>query len=139
MAARVMQQNDVGFLPVVDDETRRRVTGVVTDRDLCMRVVAAGRDPAQVPIRECLTANPITCGPDERVERALLLMETYLLRRLPVVDDEQCVVGVISLADLMHHVAANTREIYVALSRICEARRRDSGQFISSSGGRMIG
>jgi CBS domain-containing protein len=136
MAARVMQQNDIGFLPVLDNETSRKVVGVVTDRDLCVKVVAGSRVPAQVSISECLTAIPITCGPDEKVERALLLMETHLVRRLPVVDDEQCIVGVISLTDLMHYVAANTREIYVALSRICEARRRDSGQFIGSSGDR---
>jgi CBS domain-containing protein len=61
-------------------------------------------------------------------------METHLLRRLPVVDSEGRVVGVISLADLMHHVAANTREIYVALSRICEARRKNSGQWSVASG-----
>jgi len=134
MAARVMRQNDVGFLPVVDNEANRRVVGVITDRDLCLKVVAAGRDPGLLPVSECVAAPPIVCGPDDRVEQALLLMETHLLRRLPVVDSEGRVVGVISLADLMHHVAANTREIYVALSRICEARRKNSGQWSVASG-----
>ncbi len=123
-AARKMYQNDLGFLPVLDNEAIRKLVGVVTDRDLCLKVLAAGRDPAQVLVHECMTANPVTCLPDDPVETALEMMECSAVRRLPVVDTEQHVLGVVSLTDLLHHVAAHAREICVALSRINEPRRR---------------
>jgi CBS domain-containing protein len=123
-AALIMQQDDIGFLPVIDTEATRKLIGVVTDRDLCLKVVATGRDPALVWAHECMTSDPVACGPEDEVETALQLMEQGAVRRLPVIDSRHQIVGVVSLTDIVHHTAATAREVYVALSRISEPRRK---------------
>jgi CBS domain-containing protein len=97
--ARIMRDENVGFVPVVSDEETRRLVGVVTDRDLTIAVVARNREPRSVPIAEVMTAEAITAAPEEElaeVERKMALAE---IRRVPVVDDG-VVVGVVSLHDL---------------------------------------
>jgi predicted transcriptional regulator len=72
----------------------------VTDRDLCMDVVAAGRDPNQVKVRECMTDEVVTCRPQDELERIADLMAEKQIRRIPVVDDGGAIVGIVSLADI---------------------------------------
>lgn len=121
-AAVVMRENDIGFLPVVDTESTRKLIGVVTDRDLCLKVTASGRDPALVWAHECMTPDAVTCAPEDTAESALQRMEQYAVRRLPVVDHDRHVVGVVTLTDLVHHSAITAREVYVAVSRIHEPK-----------------
>jgi len=124
-AARLMKVADAGIMPVVDDMHDRRLVGVVTDRDLCLAVVAQGRDP-QTPVGDCMSSAPITCDPEDSLDRALLLMEECRIRRVVVVDEEQRVHGILSLADLVrraHLPGRRTREI---LERICEPTKRAS-------------
>jgi CBS domain-containing protein len=120
-AAELMRRTDLGFLPVVDDPESGRVVGVVTDRDLCMQVVAANSSAAAL-VAECMTPNPVCCHPEDDVKTALARMQRNGVRRLPVVDTHQTIQGVIALSDLIHHVAANARDVYVTLSRITEPR-----------------
>jgi CBS domain-containing protein len=97
-AARLMRDANVGMLPVVDDG---RLRGVVTDRDLVVRVVAEGIAPGAMAVRQCLTERVIAAGPDWTTDRAMETMAASKLGRLPVVDDGLRVVGVVTLSSLV--------------------------------------
>ena len=98
--ARLMKENDIGPVPIVDDNNSKRLVGIVTDRDLALKVVAAGRDPQTTPVREVMTTNVITCRDDDDIETALDAMSTQQLRRIPVVDDGNMLLGIIAQADI---------------------------------------
>ena len=118
-----MQQLDIGALPVVLDPSTPRLLGMVTDRDLCLHVVAGGRDPADIWISECMTADPICCAVGDDVRYALELMEEHQVRRLPVVNAKHEVAGILSLSDLVGKGSINSGEIAEALRTICEPVR----------------
>jgi len=106
-AAELMKEQHAGALPVVEKNGGGTLVGIVTDRDLCLRVIAEGRDPRKVQVRECMTSAPIYCRPEDDVQYALLLMKEHHVRRIPVVDSEHCICGMISFANLVsNHVDA---------------------------------
>lgn len=94
-AARSMAENDVGMLPVIDGSD---LLGIVTDRDIAVRGLAAGID-SNSPIRRIMSEDAATCSPDDDVEEALETMANEQVRRLPVCDDQDRVIGVLGLAD----------------------------------------
>lgn len=98
--AQLMKDNDIGPVPIVKDDNSKRLSGIVTDRDLVIKVVAAGRDPQTTPVREVMTTNVITCRADDDIETALDAMSSQQLRRIPVVDDDNMLVGIIAQADI---------------------------------------
>ena len=108
--ARMMSANDCGEIPVVESLQHRLLLGVVTDRDIVLRAVADGRNPADTPIANCMTTNVVTVGPDTTMDDCRKLMEEHQIRRVPVVDAQGCCVGIIAQADL----AWNGREKDVA-------------------------
>lgn len=95
-AARLMRDNDIGFVVVRDQDT---VRGVLTDRDLVVRGLAEGVDPATTTLENVYSKEVVHLDPDDSVDEAIELMRTRAIRRLPVVQDGQ-VVGVVSLGDL---------------------------------------
>jgi CBS domain-containing protein len=95
-AAGLMAKYDVGVIPIVEDET---LVGLVTDRDLVVRVLAAREDPARVALGSIATRSPVTIGPDTRLSEARGLMQQHRVRRLPVVKADD-LVGIVSLGDL---------------------------------------
>lgn len=100
-AARIMKDEDVGVVPVVEGEGSRRLLGVVTDRDLAIRVVAEGRDN-ETPVAEVMTASRLaTCGPDEDVGGVMDTMAAEQVRRIPIVDERGSLVGIVSQADIV--------------------------------------
>ena len=98
-AAELMKAEDVGPLPVVDTKSGRLV-GIVTDRDLVLNVLAAGRDATTTKVAEAMTRHPVKSKEDEPLEEALEKMSTYQVRRLPVVDDQDRIIGIIAQADV---------------------------------------
>ena len=98
--ARLMKENDIGPVPIVDDNKSKRLVGIVTDRDLAIKVVAAGRDPQSTPVKDVMTTNVITCRDDDDIETALDAMSTQQLRRIPVVDKGNMLLGIIAQADI---------------------------------------
>jgi len=97
-AARLMASYDFGVVPIVDRE--RRLVGVVTDRDIVLRVLASGHDPEEVQLGQIATdKNLVTIGPDATVDEARQRMEENRIKRLPVVEGE-ALVGVIALGDV---------------------------------------
>lgn len=118
-AAQLMRKLDFGALPVVSDQTGKLLVGIITDRDLALRVVAEGRDPHQCSVEEVMSRPVVTCSPDDDYQKAIDLMEQHLLRRIPQVDHSGRVVGLISQADvaLRVHNAAKTAEVVTEISR----------------------
>ena len=96
-AAQKMLALDVGLLPVIDGA---RLVGVVTDRDLIVRAIAAGRDPAKTHVHEAMTQVVICCFEDQNIHEAAKQMNDNQIRRLPVLNRENKLVGIVSLADL---------------------------------------
>lgn len=96
-AARRMRDDDIGAVLVTDDNELR---GLVTDRDLVLRVLAAGRDPGSTTVADACSQELVSVGPRERVDHAVELMREHALRRLPVVDEGGGVLGVVSLGDV---------------------------------------
>jgi CBS domain-containing protein len=104
-AARLMQAEDVGSLPVV--EAGDVLVGIVTDRDIAIRVVAAGKDPSSTRVADVLTESPSCAYPDEPLDEALEQMAYRRVRRLPVVEDDR-LVGILAQADVVHEVKDKT-------------------------------
>jgi len=96
-AAELMASEDVGSLPILDGD---KLAGVVTDRDIVVRAVAKRKDPQGMPVREVATHDPVTVRQDEDLSEALKLMAAYQVRRLPVVDQDDRLVGVLAQADI---------------------------------------
>jgi CBS domain-containing protein len=98
-AALIMSEEDVGIVPIVDRMTNRLV-GVVTDRDLCLDIVAAGKHPESVRLCTILHADPITCHVEDDLALCLDRMTQAQVRRMPIVDDDGACVGMIAQKDL---------------------------------------
>ena len=98
--ARLMKENDIGPVPIVENQKSKRLVGIVTDRDLALKVVAEGRDPQTTLVRQVMTTSVITCRDNDDIEAALDAMSTQQLRRIPVVDDGNMLLGIIAQADI---------------------------------------
>ena len=105
-AAHLMKSKDVGPIPVVNDHSERRVVGIVTDRDVAVKVVAEGLDPKATTLDEIMTRYPICCREDEDLNSALRLMSMNQIRRIPVVDRSFRLTGIISQADVARELEA---------------------------------
>jgi CBS domain-containing protein len=98
--ARIMCDESVGSIPVVMDQDSRKLVGVITDRDLCCSVVANGLDSKATPIEKFMTLNPVACREAENVENCEGLMQEHQIRRIPIVDAQDRVIGIVAQADL---------------------------------------
>jgi CBS domain-containing protein len=118
-AAEKMRIFDIGALPVLEDN---KIVGMLTDRDIVIRAVAAGLDPKMTVIKDVFTPNILSCSQEDEIETAAKIMEDNQIRRLVVLGDDNTVVGMLSLGDL----ALKTGIDYLAfdiLERVCEPAR----------------
>lgn len=99
-AARAMWEGDCGCIPVLAEEGRDRVVGVLTDRDICMAAYTQGRTLREVRIGDVMTRAVLSCGPGDTLDEAEATMRAGRVRRLPVVDDAGKLLGILSLADI---------------------------------------
>ena len=99
-AAQLMKESDAGSIPVVESEQTKKLIGIVTDRDLALKVVAEARDPNAVKVEEVMTREPVTCFAGDELQKAVGFMAERQLRRIPVVDEGGRVVGIIAQADV---------------------------------------
>ena len=119
-AAKMMRDEDVGIAPIVEGD---RLVGVLTDRDIAVRVVAEGRDPEQVKVTEVASRDVVTLDPQQDLDEALRLMARHQVRRLPVVEEDGRLVGVVAQADVaqadvaQHGDDARTGEVVEQISR----------------------
>jgi len=100
-AAQIMEKEDVGSVPVVDADNI--LVGMITDRDIALRVVAAGRDPRSTTAGEVATKQVSPAYPDVSLDEALELMASLQVRRLPVIEDDR-VIGILAQGDVVHEV-----------------------------------
>jgi CBS domain-containing protein len=101
-AARIMRDEDVGIVPVVEGD---RLVGTVTDRDIAIRVVAEGRNPESTTVGEVASRELVTIDPQQDLDEALQLMARHQVRRLPVVEEDGTLVGVVAQADIAKHAS----------------------------------
>jgi CBS domain-containing protein len=99
-AARVMRREHIGPVPVVSDERTKEIIGIVTDRDLAIKVVAESRDPNRTTVGDVMTHTIVVCREDDDLTSAIAAMEEYQIRRIPVIDRGGHLVGIISQADI---------------------------------------
>lgn len=112
-AAQEMRDGDFGLVPVAEDE---ELLGVITDRDIAIRAVAGGKDPGTL-VREIMSEEVVWASEDDSVEDAARIMSDHQIRRLPVVDAEQHLVGIVSLGDFAVD-SADIEPVVEALSDI---------------------
>lgn len=94
--ARILCDNNIGSLPVVTDQQSRELIGMITDRDLCCSVIADGLDPKHTSIGKFVSANPMTCRDGENLEKCERTMQEHHVRRIPIVDGQNRVIGIVS-------------------------------------------
>jgi CBS domain-containing protein len=96
-AAKMMREEDVGLAPIVEGE---RLVGMLTDRDITVRVVAEGKDPGQVKAGDVASSKLVTVNPQQDLDEALRMMAKHQVRRLPVIEEDGKLVGVVAQADI---------------------------------------
>lgn len=123
--AEIMKEQDVGSVPVVESNESRRLVGIVTDRDIVVKVIAGGRDADGATARDAMTANPVSCHENEDVDRAVKSMAERQVRRMPIVDEQGRLVGIIAQADVATRVNRDqkTGELVEAISEPNTVRR----------------
>ncbi len=97
-AARIMCENHIGCIPICDD--KRQVVGLLTDRDILLRTVACNKDTKATPVSEIMTNDVCTCGCNDEVIHAQNKMESNQIRRIPVLDEQNKLVGILTMGDL---------------------------------------
>jgi CBS domain-containing protein len=101
-AARVMRDEDTGIVPIVEGD---RLVGTVTDRDIAIRVVGGGKDPSSTTVGEISSRELVTIDPQQELDEALRLMARHQVRRLPVVEEDGKLIGIVSQADVAKHAS----------------------------------
>jgi CBS domain-containing protein len=116
-AAELMRREDVGLVPVVSEDGKKLI-GVVTDRDIVIKVLAEGRDPRSSAVTDAMSTDIVTCLPQESIETVMELMATRQVRRIPIVDRDGSLVGIVSQADVATRVATpeETGQVVQAIS-----------------------
>lgn len=119
VVAQVMQDEDVGMVPVVRSVEDQHLVGVLTDRDIAIRVVAEGRDILQTTVGQVMSEGKVVCcDGDTHIDKAMHLMSTEQIRRLPITDKAGKLVGIVSQADLALH--ADKRKAAETVSQISQ-------------------
>lgn len=109
-AARLMKTEDIGALPVIGDESSGRLVGMITDRDITIRVVAEGRNLDATRVEDVMSKSSLAVAKtSDSVEDVMKVMGREQVRRIPIVDDDQKVVGVVSQADVVRKADSDTR------------------------------
>jgi CBS domain-containing protein len=129
-AAQIMWENDCGCVPVVDEEGR--AIGMITDRDVCMAAYTQGRTLAEIAVSSAMSTNLASVQEADELEVAEELMSAHQVRRLPVLDEERRVIGVLSLSDMVRTTdggrtdGLGAEQVTGTLAAICTPPSRDS-------------
>jgi CBS domain-containing protein len=99
-AAELMKSENIGSIPVIENKQSQKLVGIVTDRDLALKIVAGGLDTQSTTVETVMTHKVVTCRADDDLQKALDAMAEHQLRRIPVVDNDKKIVGIIAQADV---------------------------------------
>ena len=114
-AAKLMRDQDVGPIPIVENSS---VTGIVTDRDIVLNVVAEGSDPSSTAVSQIASRDLVTIDPDQSLDEALRIMAQHQVRRLPVCEEDGRLVGIVAQADIaLESDDARTGEVVEEISK----------------------
>jgi CBS domain-containing protein len=102
--AQLMKRKNIGPVPVIENAQTQRLVGIVTDRDLALKVVAEGRDAKSTKVEAVMTRKVVTCRAEDDLQKALDAMSEHQLRRIPIVDHDNKILGIISQADVATRV-----------------------------------
>jgi CBS domain-containing protein len=103
-AAKLMKSENIGSIPVIESEQTKKLVGIVTDRDLTLKILAEGLDAKSTKVEAVMTRKVMTCRAEDDLQKALDAMAEHQLRRIPVVDNSNKVVGIIAQADVATRV-----------------------------------
>jgi CBS domain-containing protein len=120
--AQLMKSENVGSIPVIENEQTKKLVGIVTDRDLTLKVVAEGLDSKSIKAETVMTLEVVTCLESDDLQKALDAMASHQLRRIPVIDKDHKVVGIIAQADVATRVnqPEKTAEMVKGISKANE-------------------
>ena len=122
--AKLMQENKVGCIPVCNDN---KVCGIVTDRDLVLRGMACGKNIDTTKVSDIMTCNPCTCKEDDDIEKAEDLMAENQIKRIPVCDNNNNIVGMLSIGNLFqNHEDLDEDELCYTLECICKNSNKNA-------------
>src|SRR4029453_13569554 len=125
--ARLMVECDCGEIPVVENRQSMKPVGVVTDRDICCRTVAEGKNPLEMTAGDCMSSPCVTVTPEMGVEDCCQLMEENKIRRVPGVDERGALCGIVAQADIARHAPEQeTAEVVKVVSRAAGSSSRAS-------------
>ena len=118
-AAQLMKTENVGPIPVVADQDSKRLIGIVTDRDLALKVVAEAKDAKSTMVDDVMTTGVVACRADDNLQNALKAMEEHQVRRIPVIDDNDRIIGIIAQADIATRInqPKKTAEVVEGISK----------------------
>ncbi|HEY5158580.1 MAG TPA: CBS domain-containing protein [Anaerolineales bacterium] len=103
-AAQLMKRENIGSIPVIENDLTKKLVGIVTDRDLTLKIVAEGRDAKSTKVEAVMTRKVVTCHAEDDLQKALDAMSGHQLRRIPVVDNDNKILGIIAQADVATRV-----------------------------------
>lgn len=102
--AELMKNENIGSIPVIESQQTQKLVGIVTDRDLALKIVSEGRDAKSTFVEAVMTRKVVTCFAGDDLQKALNVMAGHQLRRIPVVDNDNKIVGIIAQADVATRV-----------------------------------
>jgi CBS domain-containing protein len=103
IAAQLMKSEHVGSIPVIENEQTKKLVGIVTDRDLALKIVADKLDANSTKVEMVMTRKLVTCHSEDDLQKAMDAMAENQLRRIPIVDDDNKILGIIAQADVVMH------------------------------------
>ena len=124
-AARLMKTEDVGALPVIESDSSRKLVGIITDRDITIRAVADGRDIGSVTVNDVMSKGATTAKASDTVDDVMKVMGREQVRRIPIVDDRDQLVGIVSQADVVLKAKSDSKSEHT-VEKISEPGGRHS-------------
>jgi len=122
-AAQMMKQQDVGSIPVIETEKTRKLVGMLTDRDLALKIIATERNPQSTKVEDVMTRKVVTCGKTDDMQKAVDLMAKNQLRRIPVVDKNDEIIGIVAQADIARYFT-HPKKVALMVKKISQPKKK---------------
>ena len=120
--AKLMNEQHIGFIPICDEE--KKLCGIVTDRDIVLRGIACGKDVNSTPVSEIMTTNVCICMKNDGMDKAQGKMSEKQIRRLPVCDENNKIIGILTLGNLIQNENLDNEDVAETLENICNGNEK---------------
>jgi CBS domain-containing protein len=122
-AAQMMKRQDVGSIPVIENEKTKKLVGVLTDRDLALKIVSEERNPQSTRVEDVMTRKVVTCGKADDMQKAVDLMAKNQLRRIPVLDKNDGIIGIVAQADIAKYFD-HPKKVALMVKKISQPKKK---------------